>query len=141
MGRNLLDLEVDTKGSPKNLDMMITLDGDDLCILAWNWVDTIKRRKSSGPQARFSIEITDLPDEMKGKILKGHRIDQDHGNPFAGWIEMGKPGELSKEQVEKLKNLSDETLRDDALDVIIDDKAISLDFELPPAAVIFLSTK
>ena len=85
--------------------------------------------------------MTNLPKEMQGKKIKGYRIDWEHGNPFAGWIALGKPYTLTPEQVEQLKKQSDETLRDVALDTVIGGGELNVSFKLPPAGVVFLTTE
>jgi hypothetical protein len=54
---------------------------------------------------------------------------------------MGKPGELSADQVSRLKKMSDETVRAPELDWKLDRADLTLEFSLPPAGVVFLTTE
>lgn len=139
MGRNLLAVESKDAGS--GLDSLITLDGRALNIIAWNYLDTVKKKQYSGPTAEVAVRVVNLPEEMKGKKIKGYRIDWDHGNPFAGWVEMGKPYALTPGQAEELKKQSDQTLRDAALEAVISGPELKMSFKLPPAGVVFLTTE
>lgn len=136
MGRNLLEQK--ERGTKLGRDVMITLDGNTLGVIAWNWLDTIKRQQFIGPTARVSVAVKNLPASMQGKKLVAYRIDWDHGNAFPGWEAMGKPYQLTEEQAERLRKMSDDTLRDPTLDATISGSELKLNFDLPPAGVVFL---
>jgi xylan 1,4-beta-xylosidase len=136
MGKNLVKTEVNAPN--KEINAMATLDSDKLAIAAWYWVDTVNKKEKSGPAAQTTIQIKNLPQSLVGKTLHAYRIDQDHGNTFNAWLKMGKPGNLSADQISQLKKLSDDTLRDPGLDRRIDRSDLTIDFALPPAGVVFL---
>ena len=139
MGRNLLDPQI-TAAAGAGVDALVTLDNGELRALVWNHLDTIKQQRASGPLVKATITFVNLPESARNKTLHAFRIDVDHGNPFAEWLDMGQPGQLSTEQADRLKKLSDNTLADPGLQAIISGPELSLDFELPPAAVVFFTT-
>jgi xylan 1,4-beta-xylosidase len=139
MGKNLVKTRVETR--IKEIDAMATLDSEALSVLVWYWLDTLFEKETSGPEAVVTLRIENLPLELTGKNIYAYRIDREHGNTFEEWLNMGKPGELTDEQVARLKHMSDETIRDPALDHNIENTSLILEFSLPPAGVVFLSTQ
>ncbi len=138
LGTNMLDTQViaDRQG----IDALATLDEGKLGILVWYYLDTMIERETKGPVAQTELNLNNLPRSLMGKKLIAYRIDQDHGNPFAEWIEMGKPKQLPAAQLDQLKSTSDDTLRAPESDSEIDGENLTLSFELPPAGIIFLTT-
>lgn len=138
MGRSMVKTGVNSPR--KNIDALSTLDRDSLAIMTWYWLDTIDRKEKSGPPAMITLKLENLPKSLSGKKLAAYRIDQDHGNAFSEWVKMGKPGNLTAEQIRKLKEISDGTLRAPELDAAINGSNFEIRFPLPPAAVVFFST-
>ena len=139
MGKNLVKTEV--KSPKSEIDALATLDSDQLAMIAWYWVDTLSKQETSAPAAMTTLRIKNLPASLVGKNLRGYRIDQDHGNTFPEWLKMGKPGNLSAEQIKALKKLSDDTIRAPELDRRVDGPDLTIEFKLPPAGVVFLTSE
>jgi len=139
MGKNLVGTKVNSPN--KNIDALATLDSGNLQAAAWYWLDTTGKKETGGPEANVSLKVVDLPTALSGKTLRAYRIDQSHGNTFSEWLKMGSPGNLSADQVQKLKKLSDDTIRVPELDRKIEGSNLTIDFKLPPAGVVFFSTE
>ncbi len=139
MGKNLVQTEAAAHG--KDLDAMATLDSDQLSVIAWYYLDTVSKRETGGPEAAVTLEVKNLPANLIGKNLYGFRIDRSHGDTFSEWVKMGKPGKLSADQVSRLRKMSDETLRVPELDRKLEGANLTLEFSLPPAGVVFLTTE
>ncbi len=139
MGTNLIETKVNSPGP--GIEAMATLDQNQLSVLVWRYLDTAGKGETGGPMATVSLELVDLPESLLGKKMIGYRIDQDHGNPFAEWIKMGKPAKLTPEELSGLKTISDTSIRAKEMDARIDRSDLSLSFALPPAGVVFLKSE
>lgn len=137
MGKNLIK----TESQSDKVDALITLDGGRFSAIVWYWLDTAIKREQGGREAAVSLEVKNLPAVLDGKTIYAFRIDQDHGNPFPEWIKMGKPGNLSPEQVRRLQDQSDGTLRAPDLDQKISGPVLKLGISLAPGSVVFLTTE
>jgi len=139
MGGNLIETRVN---SPiPGIEAMAALDQGQLRVLVWYYLDTITKGETRGPLAMVNLQINHLPESLLGKKIIGFRIDQDHGNPFAQWLKMGKPAKLATEEILRLKTISDTSIRASELDHRIESADLSVKFSLPPAGVIFLESE
>ncbi len=139
MGKDLVKTEV--QSPRKGLDAMATLDSEILSVLVWYWLDTLFEKETGGPEAVVTLRLENLPVELIGKNIYAYRIDTRHGNTFEEWLNMGKPGKLTRRQVARLKEISDSTIRSQDLDRNIEGSNMTIEFSLPPAGVVFISTQ
>lgn len=64
------------------------LSGKRLTILIWHYHDD----DVVGPDADVHLELTGLPERFaRGATLTHYRIDRDHSNAYATWLDMGSP--------------------------------------------------
>ena len=138
LGKDLMKTEMKTPNP--EIDALATLEADKLAVIAWYYVDIINKHQTGGPTASVTLELKNLPVALLGKTLHGFRIDQDHGNTFPEWLKMGRPGNLTPEQISRLKKISDQTIVAAELDRKIDGSHLTLELALPPAGVVFLIT-
>jgi xylan 1,4-beta-xylosidase len=78
---------------------LASLDGDKLCVLAWHYHDD----DVPGPAADVELAIDGLPPGAGVARLRHFRVDEEHGNAFAAWKELGSPGTPSPDQYARLE--------------------------------------
>ncbi|MGH7996958.1 MAG: GH39 family glycosyl hydrolase, partial [Opitutaceae bacterium] len=68
--------------------------GGSISVLAWNYQDLA----APGPAARVTLRLTGLTPGGAAKSVRCYRVDWDHGNPYALWLKLGSPKELTPAQ-------------------------------------------
>ena len=91
----------------------------------------------TGPEADVVVTLEGLPE---GRPVLAHwRIDQEHSNAYARWLEMGSPQPPTPAQVEQLESAGKlETLLSPAPLTIIQGRAV-IPFRLPRQGVSLLT--
>ncbi len=71
-----------------------TRNGASVAVLLWHYHDD----DLPGPYADVSLSLASLPRTAKRVTIEEIRVDEDHGNPFAVWKELGSPQSPSASQ-------------------------------------------
>jgi len=74
-------------------------ENGSIAIVAWNEV----MRKDAEQEREYKLEI---PVDFEDVFIKQKLIDENHGNPWKTWIDMGRPRFPSKEQIKTLKEVA-----------------------------------
>ena len=111
MGDKYVDVKIPKKLSPY-FGVIPSIAGDTLMILVYNKT-AMEIVKGPKPEPDFEVALMaqqGVQAQLKIKGIKGktatikeYRIDEMHGNPHHVWVEMGKPQQLSNDQVAQLK--------------------------------------
>ena len=76
-------------------------DGDSVGVLLWHHVDD---QYATAPAVDVTITVRDLPFDA-GRVKVRHlRIDATHSNAYTAWQEMGRPQDLTPEQLAALRS-------------------------------------
>jgi L-iduronidase len=124
-------------GASDGIGAIATLRGDQGAILLYNSSDRIN--VSGSEQVRLSLE--GLPFEQA--MLAHYRIDEEHGDPFAVWEEIGAPDEPTAGQYAKMRRHAELALFEEPREVETADGIfeLELDLPLPSASLVLLSTE
>ena len=95
----------------------------------WNYHDD----DLPAPDAPVRLTIRNVPAERA--LVHHYRIDDDHSNSYAVWLEMGAPQQVSREQYAELEKAGKLELLDAPEWVEVRDGAVELDFPLPRQGV------
>ena len=134
MGKNLVKTKVTSPA--KEINAIATLDADKLAVAAWYWVDIVNKKEKYWPGCPDNSPDKNLPQSLIGKNFRAYGSTRTMATP----LRMAQNGQTRKpaaDQISQLKKLSDDTLRDPALDRRIDGSDLALNFNLPPAGVVF----
>lgn len=110
LGREIID---------RGEDYIITREGDDIQILAYNYVyfdnlflkgdisalDNKKRYEIYEEKLTREVEINIRGLSGKYKITR-HELNREHGSVFDEWIKIGAPERMSKEEIEYIDGIS-----------------------------------
>jgi len=120
-----------------NVSVIATKRGSDqVAVLVYNSRDRIM---SSGCE-RIELCLNDLP--FGDAMLVHYRIDEDHGDPYNLWEEMGAPKKPSAEQFATMRKNQELAVLEGPREVAIRDGRLTLDFDLPlPAVSLILLSK
>ena len=119
-------------GAP-DVGVMASRDDDTLAILVWHYHDD----DVPGPEANITLDIAGLP---RGRArLTHYRIDDSHGNAFAGWLRMGSPVAPDKAAYDSLRAAGELAMLAPATDTEVHGGKLRLAFRLPRQAVSLLS--
>ena len=83
-------------------------------------------------KAQITLEALETPQSVTVR-----RVDESHGNPLKLWEDMGKPEQLTREEIEALKNAS--AVTDEAWPFTCQDGKVELTVELSVNDVYFIS--
>jgi xylan 1,4-beta-xylosidase len=78
---------------------VVKKDDGSLALMVWN--DVLEK----GEGFEKELEIT-LPVGFKSAFIKRSLVNEDYGNPWRTWIQMGRPRFPAKETVEILKEVA-----------------------------------
>jgi hypothetical protein len=124
--------------APSGLGAIATLRGaDQVAVLIYNSRDAI----SSSGMERVELRLEGLPFERA--MLAHCRIDEEHGNPFRIWQEMGAPAEPTAGQYAEMRRCQELALLEEPREVAAQRGGLGLDFDLPLPGVslVLLSVK
>jgi xylan 1,4-beta-xylosidase len=88
--------------SQPDIAAIATLDTNKLCILAWHYHDV----DVPGPNADIALQLSGLPKSGAKTRLTEYRVDQEHGNAFTAWKQMGSPPQPTPAQYAELEKAS-----------------------------------
>ena len=118
------------RGRP-DIDAIATCTGNRISVLAWNY----HADDAAAPAAPVRLLVTGLP-AGAARVLERHfRIDANHSNAYALWIESGRPQRPSEPEYARLERAGQlELLRSPAW-IPVHGGAVAREFTLPRQAV------
>jgi xylan 1,4-beta-xylosidase len=121
--------EIVRRGVREEPDIGAIATGKDgrLEVLVWNYHDD----DVPFPSAPIDLVVTGLPTTAKRGLLEHFRVDSDHSDAFAAWIEMGSPESPSDGQYRRLESAGRLQLMDSPAWVEMQKGSIQLHFALP----------
>jgi xylan 1,4-beta-xylosidase len=115
-----------------------TLDGNTLTVLVWHYHDD----DLPGPDALVHVALRGLPKTFaKGATLTHYRVDKNHSNSYAAWLEMGSPIAPTNQQRAALLKAAELATLDEPRVIKVRRDAAALDFRLPRQGVSLLVLK
>lgn len=119
-----------------DVGLVATLDGTRIAILVWHYHDD----DVPGPDASIRLNLRGLPrGSAKEMTLTHYRIDRDHSNSYAAWLNMGAPIAPSDAQREVLLKAAQLALLGEAGQrVSVNGNRATLEFHLPRQGVSLL---
>ncbi len=117
-----------------DVSALACLRGGKVVILAWHHHDV----DVPGPAADVELTITDLPAAADRLLLEHFRVDNEHGNAFKAWQQMGSPQAPTPAQRVALERSSDLAPIGSPEWVKPDRGTLKLRFALPRQAVSLL---
>jgi xylan 1,4-beta-xylosidase len=115
-----------------------TLDGNTLTVLVWHYHDD----DLPGPDALVHVALRGLPRTFaKGATLTHYRVDKNHSNSYAAWLEMGSPIAPTNQQRAALLKAAELATLDEPRVIKVRRDAAALDFRLPRQGVSLLVLK
>lgn len=120
-------------GTP-DVSAVAGLESHRLSILVWNYADD----DVPGPAAAVNLTVSGLPPYVDQARVTHYRVDEDHGNAYTLWRQMGSPARPTPDQFQKLEDAGRLSTypAPPALDVV--DGQASIAFPLPRQAVSLL---
>lgn len=98
-----------------------------IAIVAWNEV----MKKEEATDRKYKIEI---PVDYNDVFIKQKLIDEENGNPWRTWIQMGRPRYPTKEQIETLREVAKPKIS--TFRMMAENGYITLEFTLSKNAVV-----
>jgi xylan 1,4-beta-xylosidase len=111
---------------------LATRDGDVASVMVWSYHDD----NVPFAPSRVSVAIENVP--VARAILHHYRIDDEHSNAYARWLEMGAPQQMSPAQIERLRKAADLAQLTSPRWVEVRNGEATIDFELPHQGVSLL---
>ncbi|MDH7598922.1 MAG: hypothetical protein QHH07_04685 [Sedimentisphaerales bacterium] len=130
-------LEVVLKDGIRNspdVSALASIGDSRMWILVWHYHDD----DLPGPSAQVKVEVKGLPIKHAQGHLEHYRIDQQHSNPYAAWVRMGRPQAPTEEQYDQLIQASRLALLAPPCNIGIAEGRASIGFEFPRQAVSLL---
>jgi xylan 1,4-beta-xylosidase len=100
--------------------------------MVWNYHDD----ELPAPDAPVSLSVDGIPAERA--LLHHYRIDENHSNSYATWLDMGAPQQVSRSQYEALERAGKLELLDAPTYLPVSNGTATIEFELPRQGVSLL---
>jgi xylan 1,4-beta-xylosidase len=122
-------IENGVRGEQADVGGLASRQADEAAVMVWNYHDD----DLPAPDAPIRLAIRNLPAE---RVLVHHyRIDQEHSNSYAVWLEMGSPQQVSREQYAELEKAGKLAMLDAPRWVDTENGVATLEFPLPRQGV------
>ena len=103
-----------------------------ITVMIWHYHDD----DLAGPSASIKVSVDGFPAGVSKAKLKHFRVDNDHGNAYAAWLEMGSPVAPNARQYDRLQRASELTeLSGSPESILVEDGTAQLSFSLPRQGV------
>ena len=122
-------IEEGVRAEQADVSALASREEDAAAVMVWNYHDD----DLPAPDAPVRLTIRNVPAERA--LVHHYRIDDDHSNSYAVWLEMGAPQQVSREQYAELEKAGKLELLDAPEWVEVRDGAVELDFPLPRQGV------
>lgn len=119
-----------------DIGSVATRNGDQVSILVWHYHDD----DLPGADAKVRLSLRGLPRALAtGTRVTHYRVDREHSNSYAAWLEMGSPIAPTRPQRAALIEASGlKTLDDQAQTIRVAKGATEIEFRLPRQGVSLL---
>jgi xylan 1,4-beta-xylosidase len=117
------------RGEQADVSALASRQGDAAAVMVWNYHDD----DLAAPATPVSLSIRNIP--VPRVLVHHYRIDEDHSNAYAAWLEMGAPQQVSKSQYAELERAGKLELLDAPEWVETKNGVATLDFALPRQGV------
>ena len=122
-------IEDAVRGEEADVSALASRNDDEAAVMVWNYHDD----DLPAPDAPIHLTIRNVPAE---RVLVHHyRIDQDHSNSYALWLEMGSPQQVSREQYAALERAGKLQMLDAPEWIHTEAGVATIDFPLPRQGV------
>lgn len=82
-----------------DIDALASVDANGASVMIWNYDDN----DVPGPAAKVCANVHGLPAFAHRVLLQQYRIDDQHSNAYAAWVQMGSPQQPTPEQYARLQ--------------------------------------
>jgi xylan 1,4-beta-xylosidase len=117
------------RGEAADVSALASRDGDEAAVMVWNYHDD----DVPAPDAPIRLSIRNVPAQRA--LVHHYRIDEEHSNSYAVWLEMGAPQQVSKEQYAELEKAGKLEMLDAPEWVDVEGGVATLEFPLPRQGV------
>lgn len=125
-------IENGVRGAEADISALASRKDDEAAVMVWNYHDD----DVPAPDAPIQLSIRGVPAE---RVLVHHyRIDQDHSNSYALWLEMGAPQQVSREQYGELERAGKLQMLEPPRWLTAENGVVTLEFPLPRQGVSLL---
>jgi xylan 1,4-beta-xylosidase len=104
-------------------------DGDVASVMVWNYHDD----DLPAAPARVQVSVANVPAQRA--LVRHYRIDDQHSNAYARWLDMGAPQQLSRSQIQALRDAGQLQALTSPRWVDTEAGVANLEFELPRQGV------
>lgn len=120
------------RGTKTDVNAIASKDHETAAVIVWNYHDD----NIEGVPAKVKVQVKGLP---KGRVLMHHyRIDNENGNSYEVWKEMGSPQNPSPEQIQELEKAGQLKLLTSPTYMTISESTTTIEMELPRQGVSLL---
>jgi xylan 1,4-beta-xylosidase len=120
------------RGAQADIGALASRDGNTAAVMVWNYHDD----ELPAPDAPVSLSVDGIPAERA--LLHHYRIDENHSNSYATWLDMGAPQQVSRSQYEALERAGKLELLDAPTYLPVSNGTATIEFELPRQGVSLL---
>ena len=122
-------IENGVRGERADISALASHDEGEAAVMVWNYHDD----DLPAPDAPIRLNVRGVPAERVR--VHHYRIDDEHSNSYAVWLEMGAPQQVSKEQYAELEKAGKLQLLDAPRWVDVVDGVATVGFALPRQGV------
>jgi xylan 1,4-beta-xylosidase len=120
------------RGDAADISAIASREDNVASVMVWNYHDD----DVAAPDANMSVSIAGVPGSRA--LLRHYRIDEEHSNAYARWLEMGAPQQVTKEQYAELEKAGKLEMLDAPKYVQVTDGTATIDLTLPRQGVSLL---
>ncbi|MEX2600027.1 MAG: hypothetical protein WD355_00185 [Balneolaceae bacterium] len=115
--------------SEPDIHGLASLEGETASVMVWNYHDD----DVAAAPAAIALSVGSIPAERVQ--IHHYRIDDEHSNAFTVWREMGAPQQLTRKQLETLRNAGQLELFTSPRWADVEEGQVNLEFDLPRQGV------
>jgi xylan 1,4-beta-xylosidase len=115
-----------------DIDGMATRADREMAVLVWNYHDD---ELAAAPTAKLRVSVSGIPQSAAHVLVEHYRIDDEHGNAYTAWKQMGSPQQPTPEQYARLEAAGQLPLLGSPEWRQPQDGRLALDFMLPSHGV------
>jgi xylan 1,4-beta-xylosidase len=124
-------IESGVRGGP-DINALASKDPRSASVMVWNYHDEYV----PAPDAEVTVRVEGVPAERV--LLRHYRIDEEHGNAYRAWQEMGSPQEVTRDQRKVLERSAELTLLASPSWIEASEGTVTMSFTLPRHGVSLL---
>jgi xylan 1,4-beta-xylosidase len=128
---SLEDLRANGVRGRPDVSAVASLDKEKLTVLVWHYHDD----DVPGPEADVSLDLQNLPADIRRAKLTGYAIDAEHSNAFTVWQKLGSPLPLAGAQYDEVEKAGKLTTIGKPKNVRVKGGQLKLNLPVPRQAV------